>query len=82
MVAKFINRMMYAGKKTAAQSSMYDALERIKATGQDPVEVFEKALLAVAPKVEVKSRRVGGANYQVPQEVRHDRKLSLSIRWI
>jgi small subunit ribosomal protein S7 len=79
LVAKFINRIMKDGKKNAAQSSFYKALELL---GDKPMEVFETAINNVGPKVEVKARRVGGANYQVPLEVRGDRKNALAIRWI
>lgn len=82
MVTKFINRMMIDGKKTIAQNSFYGALERIKESGKDPLETFEKALQNVAPKVEIKARRVGGANYQVPIEVRPERRTALAIRWL
>ncbi len=79
LVAKFINRIMKDGKKNAAQTSFYNAL---KLLGDNPMEVFETAINNVGPKVEVKARRVGGANYQVPLEVRGDRKNALAIRWI
>ena len=82
LVAKFINRLMRDGKKTVAQKKLYNAFKIISEKNQDPVETFDKALQNVAPKVEVKARRVGGANYQVPIEVRQDRKISLAIRWI
>ncbi|MBI2034228.1 MAG: 30S ribosomal protein S7 [Candidatus Levybacteria bacterium] len=84
LVAKFINHMMRDGKKSVAQKKFYSALERIakKEEGQDPVSVFEKAIQNVGPKVEVKARRVGGASYQVPIEVRHDRRTALAMRWI
>ena len=79
LVAKFINRIMKDGKKNAAQSSFYRALELL---GENPMEMFESAINNVGPKVEVKARRVGGANYQVPLEVRGERKNALAIRWI
>lgn len=82
LVAKFINRLMKDGKKTIAQKLVYDTFAIIEKKGSDPREIFEKALLTVGPKVEVKARRVGGASYQVPSEVRGDRKVSLAIRWI
>lgn len=82
MISKFINRLMIDGKKTIAQKLVYSALEKVAAKEQNAVEAFEKALANVAPKVEVKARRVGGANYQVPQEVRNERKSSLAIRWL
>jgi len=81
LAAKFINGLMRDGKKTVAEKVFYDSFEILKKDG-DPVAVFETAINNVGPKVEVKSRRVGGANYQVPQEVRGDRRVSLAIRWI
>jgi small subunit ribosomal protein S7 len=82
-VAKFINHVMVSGKKAVAESIVYGALERIQERGAaDPVETFEKALEAVAPFVEVKSRRVGGATYQVPVEVRPSRRQALAMRWL
>ncbi len=83
LVAKFINRLMISGKKTIAQSVVYDAFELMKTKGEaDPVAAFERAVDNVAPKVEVKARRIGGAAYQVPTEVRGPRRISLAIRWI
>lgn len=82
LVAKFINRMMVDGKKTIAEKNFYEALKQLEAKSVEPLETFEKAISQVGPKIEVKARRVGGANYQVPQEVRNDRRLSLAIRWI
>jgi small subunit ribosomal protein S7 len=81
LVTKFINRMMRDGKKTAAESSFYGSFELLKKEG-DPLVVFESAINNVGPKIEVKARRVGGASYQVPQEVRGERRVSLAIRWI
>ena len=81
-VTKFINRLMIDGKKTVAERLVYGAFERLQKEGKDPLETFEKALTNVSPKVEVKARRVGGANYQVPIEVRPERRMSLSIRWL
>lgn len=81
LVAKFTNRLMRDGKKTTAQRVVYDALEILKKDG-DPVEIFEKAIDNVGPKQEVKARRIGGAAYQVPQEVRGSRRVALAIRWI
>jgi small subunit ribosomal protein S7 len=81
LVSKFINRMMRDGKKSVAEKVFYDGLELLKKNG-DPIALFETAINNVGPKTEVKSRRVGGANYQVPQEVRGERRISLSIRWI
>ncbi len=82
LVAKFINRLMKDGKKTIAQRALYNAFAVIAEKKQDPLDVFEKALQNVGPKTEVKARRVGGASYQVPAEVRGDRRISLAIRWI
>ncbi len=83
LVTRFINKLMISGKKSTAQSLVYRALEIIKEqTKQDPVSLFEKAILNVSPKMEVRPRRVGGASYQVPVEVRGDRKEALAIRWI
>ena len=82
-VTKFINKVMLSGKKSVAQRVVYDAFETIREkTGQDPLEVFETALRNVMPVLEVKARRVGGANYQVPVEVRADRRMTLGIRWL
>jgi small subunit ribosomal protein S7 len=82
-VAKFINHVMVSGKKAVAENIVYGALSRIEGRDHaDPVEVFEKALEAVAPFVEVKSRRVGGATYQVPIEVRPSRRNALAMRWL
>ncbi|MBI4038508.1 30S ribosomal protein S7 [Candidatus Daviesbacteria bacterium] len=83
LVSRFINKIMASGKKSVAQSLVYQALINIKdRTKQDPVALFEKAIQNVAPKMEVRPRRVGGASYQVPVEVRGDRKEALAIRWI
>lgn len=83
LVQRFINKVMADGKKSIAQSLVYKALEQIKESSkQDPVSIFEKAIQNVSPKMEVRPRRVGGASYQVPIEVRGDRKEALAIRWI
>jgi len=83
MVAKFINVIMRDGKKSIARRIVYEAFEIIQQrTKQDPLEVFRKAISNVAPVVEVRSRRIGGANYQVPMEVREDRRIALAMRWI
>lgn len=82
LVAKFINNIMMHGKKTVAEKVVYEAFERLKSLGKDPLETFQKVLETVAPKVEIKARRIGGANYQVPVEVRGDRKYAVAIRWI
>ncbi|OGH16454.1 MAG: 30S ribosomal protein S7 [Candidatus Levybacteria bacterium RIFCSPHIGHO2_02_FULL_40_18] len=81
LVAKFINRLMRSGKKSVAQRVVYDAFELLKKEG-DPVNIFEQAIDTVGPKQEVKARRIGGAAYQVPQEVRGPRRVALAIRWI
>ena len=82
-LSKFVNVLMTAGKKSVAERIIYGALDQIqKKSGKDPIEVFSTAINAVKPMVEVKSRRVGGANYQVPVEVRPVRRLALSMRWI
>lgn len=83
VVAKFINKIMERGKKTVAQKILYKSFDIIHSkTKQEPLSVFETALKNVSPQVEVKSRRVGGANYQVPVEVRGDRKQALAMRWL
>ncbi|MCY2924731.1 MAG: 30S ribosomal protein S7 [Planctomycetota bacterium] len=84
LVSKFINCMMLEGKKTAARSIMYDAMDIIadKIKDATPLEVFEKAIDNCKPMIEVRSRRVGGANYQVPKQVGGKRQLSLAIRWV
>lgn len=83
VVAKFINIVMKDGKKTTAEKVVYGALKIIKEeTQKEPLEVFDAAIRNVSPLVELKSKRVGGANYQVPREVRGPRKLALAFRWI
>src|SRR3989344_5118385 len=77
LLQRFINRSMRDGKKSVAQKQVYGALDIIKTKNLDPAEVFQTALNNVSPRMEVKSRRVGGASYQVPQEVRGERKISL-----
>jgi small subunit ribosomal protein S7 len=82
-VAKFVNVIMNSGKKAVAERIVYGAFEQIeKKSGKDPVEVFNSAMANVRPVVEVKSRRVGGANYQVPVEVRPARRNALAMRWL
>ena len=82
-ISKFMNVLMVSGKKSVAESIVYGALEQIeKKTGKSAIEVFDTAIDNAKPLVEVKSRRVGGANYQVPVEVRPARRLALSMRWI
>ncbi len=83
VVAKLINSIMLDGKKGVAQAIVYDAFEQIKeTTGEEPLEVFTKAMNNIMPSVEVKARRVGGANYQVPMEVRPERRQTLGLRWL
>lgn len=83
VVTKLINQVMYEGKKGKAQTIVYKAFDIVKEnTGKDPNEVFDKALENIKPALEVKSRRVGGANYQVPTEVREERSLALGLRWL
>ncbi|MEC8075323.1 MAG: 30S ribosomal protein S7 [Pseudomonadota bacterium] len=83
VIAKFINHVMVSGKKAVAERIVYGALDRVNARdGADPIDTFEKALDAIAPMVEVKSRRVGGATYQVPVEVRPSRRNALAMRWL
>ena len=82
-LAKFMNHVMVSGKKSVAERIVYGALDRIESrAGKNPLEVFEAALEAVSPAVEVKSRRVGGATYQVPVEVRPSRRMALAMRWL
>ena len=83
VVTKLVNHIMKDGKKGTAQNIIYDAFEMVKEkTNKEPMEVFEKALANIKPALEVKSRRVGGANYQVPVEVRADRSQALGLRWL
>jgi len=83
LVTRFINKVMLSGKKSVAGSIMYGALELVQQkTGKEAIEVFETALKNVMPILEVRARRVGGANYQVPVEVRTERRLTLGIRWM
>jgi small subunit ribosomal protein S7 len=83
IVTKLINYVMLDGKKGVAQKIVYDAFEIVKKkTGRDPLEVFREALNNIMPVLEVKARRVGGATYQVPMEVRADRRLALGLRWL
>lgn len=82
LLHRFINRVMRDGKKAIAQSLVYKALENIKSQNKNPLEVFDAAVRNVAPKMEVRPRRIGGASYQVPNEVRGDRKEALAIRWL
>ena len=83
VVAKLINSIMLDGKKGVAQKIVYDAFKKVEdTTGENPLEVFEKAMNNIMPILEVKARRVGGANYQVPVEVRPERRQTLGLRWL
>ena len=82
LLTRLIHRVMKSGKLRTAEKQVYGALELIKKQGEDPMKIFENALATVGPKMEVRPRRVGGASYQVPMEVRGDRRVSLAIRWI
>lgn len=84
LLARFINAIMWDGKKSIASKLVYDALDEIKKRDDtaDPIAVFDTAITNVSPSIEVRSRRVGGANYQVPREVRAERRRSLAFRWI
>ncbi|MGV3636538.1 MAG: 30S ribosomal protein S7, partial [Flavobacteriales bacterium] len=82
-VTKFVNNLMYDGKKSKSLDIFYDAIDIVaEKSGEDGLEVFRKALTNVTPQVEVRSRRVGGANFQIPQAVREDRKKSLAMKWL
>lgn len=83
MVTRLINNVMYDGKKGVAQKIVYDAFDIVRdKTGNDPLEMFEKALENIMPSLEVKARRVGGSTYQVPLEVRPERRVTLGLRWL
>lgn len=83
MVTKLINRIMSGGKKGTAQNILYDAFDIVKEkTGNDPMETFNKAYENIKPQLEIKSRRIGGGNYQVPVEVKEDRGQALALRWL
>jgi len=83
LVTRFVNNLMWEGKKSGAFNIFYDSLEKVsKITGEDGYEVWKKALNNITPGVEVRSRRIGGATFQIPSEVRPDRKISLSIKWM
>jgi small subunit ribosomal protein S7 len=82
LLTRFINKVMKSGKKTVAQNNVYGAFEIIKEKKLEPLEVFLQAIQNVGPKMEVRPRRIGGASYQVPVEVRGERRLSLAIRWL
>ena len=83
VLTKFINSVMYDGKKTTSEKIIYDALEKIKnKTKDDPIKIFNEAIANIRPNLEVRSRRVGGATYQVPQEVKSKRSQTLALRWL
>lgn len=83
LVTRFVNNIMWQGKKSGAFSIFYDALDKVaKQTNEDGYEIWRRALANVTPAVEVRSRRIGGATFQIPAEVRPDRKISLSIKWL
>ncbi|NTS43931.1 30S ribosomal protein S7 [Flavisolibacter sp. BT320] len=83
LVTRFVNNIMWEGKKSVAFDIFYNALDRVsKQTGEEGYEIWRKALSNVTPAVEVRSRRIGGATFQIPSEVRPDRKISLSIKWL
>jgi small subunit ribosomal protein S7 len=83
LVTRFVNNIMWQGKKSVAFTIFYDAMEKVaKMTNEDGYEIWKKALANVTPSVEVRSRRIGGATFQIPSEVRPDRKIALSIKWL
>lgn len=83
MVTRFVNNLMWQGKKNTAFNIFYDALEKVaKTTNEDGYEIWKRALSNITPAVEVRSRRIGGATFQIPSEVRPDRKISLSMKWL
>ena len=83
LVTRFVNNLMWEGKKSGAFTIFYNALDKVaKQTNEDGYEIWKKALANVTPGVEVRSRRIGGATFQIPSEVRQDRKISLSIKWL
>jgi len=82
LVHRLINCLMEDGKKVVAEKIVYGAFEKIKEQGKEPIEVFETAMKNISPRVEVRSRRIGGANYQIPVEVRGERKEALALRWV
>ena len=82
-VTRFVNNLMWQGKKSTAFTIFYDAIDKVsKITNEDGYEIWKRAIANVTPGVEVKSRRIGGANFQIPTEVRPDRKISLSMKWL
>lgn len=83
LVTKFVNNLMLEGKKSVAMTIFYDAIDRVsEKTSEDGLEIFKKALINVTPAVEVRSRRVGGATFQIPQPIRDSRKLSMAMKWM
>lgn len=83
LVTRFVNNLMWEGKKSGAFTIFYDAMDKVsKITNEDGYEIWKRALANVTPAVEVRSRRIGGATFQIPSEVRQDRKISLSIKWL
>jgi small subunit ribosomal protein S7 len=83
LVTRFVNNIMWEGKKSGAYTIFYDAIDKVsKVTGENGYEIWKRALNNVTPSVEVRSRRIGGATFQIPAEVRADRKISLSIKWL
>ncbi len=82
VISKFINSIMYDGKRSTAEKILYSALEKMKAKNQDPLKVFNSAIGNIRPNLEVRSRRVGGATYQVPVEVKSNRSQALALRWL
>lgn len=83
LVTRFINNLMYGGKKVTASNVFYDAIEIVaKRTSEDGLEVFKKGLANVTPQVEVRSRRVGGATFQIPSEIRPDKKVAMAMKWL
>ena len=83
LVTRFVNNLMWGGKKSTAYDIFYDAIDRVsKVSGESGYEIWKRALNNVTPGVEVRSRRIGGATFQIPAEVRPDRKISLSIKWL
>ncbi len=83
MVSRFVNNLMWQGKKSTAFTIFYDAVDKVsKQTGENGYEIWKRAIVNVTPAVEVRSRRIGGATFQIPTEVRPDRKLSLSMKWL
>lgn len=82
LAARFVNYLMFDGKKSVAQAVFYDALDILEKQGKPALEIFDVAIKNASPQLEVRSRRIGGANYQVPREVRGERKIALAFRWI